>query len=157
MNLSFYRIPVVGGEQETESLNGLLNSVRVLTVDREFVNAGENSYWAICVQFLATSQRQGPSGKKNSIDYREVLSPADFAVYAKLRDLRKVISQREAIPPYSIFTNEQLSQMVQLRTVSKAALSKIDGVGPSRVENYGRAFLDVLTGAFHSSDEQEKK
>ena len=47
--------------------------------------------------------------------------------------------------------------MVQLRTVSKAALSKIDGVGPSRVENYGRAFLDVLTGAFHSSDEQEEK
>ncbi len=43
---------------------------------------------------------------------REVLNEADFAVFARLRHLCKAVSDKEAIPAYSIFTNEQLAAMV---------------------------------------------
>jgi superfamily II DNA helicase RecQ len=48
------------------------------------------------------------------------------------------------VPVYTIFTNEQLAQMVQVRATTKAALEKIAGVGDARIEKYGSRMLDVL-------------
>ena len=60
--------------------------------------------------FGVADKARAATGPK--IDYKEVLNEVDFAVFARLRDLRKVISDKEAIPAYSIFTNEQLAAMV---------------------------------------------
>ena len=62
-------------------------------------------------------------------DYKEILSEPDFAIFAKLRDVRKAIAQSEAVPVYTIFTNEQLAQMVTSKATTRAALAKIDGLG----------------------------
>ena len=83
-----------------------------------------------------------------TIDYKETLSPADFAIFAKLRDVRKAIAQTEAVPVYTIFTNEQLAQMVGSKATDRAALAKIDGVGDARLDKYGPRFLAVLTSAW---------
>ena len=74
---------------------------------------------------------------KNKIDYKDVLKPEEFAVFAKLRDLRKQIAQAEAVPVYTIFTNEQLADMVRAKVTTRAGLGKIDGIGEARVEKYG--------------------
>lgn len=152
MRIDFFCIPVRGGEEETAALNALLNSVRVLTVDREFVADGANSFWSICVQHQAPSQRSTAQPKKPPVDYKEVLSPEDFAVFARLRDLRKQIAAQDAIPPYSVFTNEQLAQMVQRRVTSASGLKEIEGVGDARVEKFGARFLALLSaGASHTN------
>ena len=46
-----------------------------------------------------------------------------------------------------MFTNEQLAEMVQKRTVSAASLREIAGIGEARVEKYGEAFLAILKDA----------
>ena len=92
-----------------------------------------------------------PRGK--SKDYKEILSPDDFAIFAKLRDLRKTIGQAEAIPVYTIFTNEQLAQMIQLRCMNKSELEKVPGVGDGRIGKYGERFLEVLAGTGGLADE----
>jgi superfamily II DNA helicase RecQ len=51
------------------------------------------------------------------------------------------------VPAYALFTNEQLAAMVTRRTRSLEALGAIDGVGKSRVEKYGPAFLAILAAA----------
>ena len=81
---------------------------------------------------------------RGKVDYREVLSPEDFAVFARLRQVRKEIAQAEAVPVYTVFTNEQLAQMVQARATTKAALEKIAGVGDARIEKYGARVLEFL-------------
>ena len=48
-------------------------------------------------------------GGKQRVDYKEVLSPADFALFAKLRDWRKATAEQEGIPVYAVLTNEQLA------------------------------------------------
>jgi hypothetical protein len=49
----------------------------VLVVDRRWVDQGENSFWALCVDYLDSSGGAGPTGKdgaaRNRIDYREKL------------------------------------------------------------------------------------
>ena len=145
MRLEFFTISVHGADDEQQRLNTLLNSVRVLSIDREFVADGPGSFWSICVQYQEPSQRGAPAGKAPAIDYKDVLSPEDFVVFARLRELRKRIATEEAVPPYSVFTNEQLSQMVQRQASSKSALKDINGIGDARIDKYGEAFLKALS------------
>lgn len=147
MPFEFIQIPANGQGSAKEELNRLLRGGRIASVRKEFVAHGEDSFWAFCIEFL-----DGPLGGAKGaaggpkIDYKEVLSEADFAVFSRLRDLRKGLSEKEAIPAYSIFTNEQLAAMVTGKVNSLATMGAIPGVGGARLEKYGAAFLAALTG-----------
>ena len=150
MPFEFIQIPANGQGSAKEELNKLLRNGRIASVKKEFVSNGEDSFWAFCIEFLdgtlgvMDKGRSAPSGPK--VDYKEVLSPEDFGVFARLRDLRKAISDKEAIPAYSIFTNEQLAAMVTGKVDTLTAMGAIPGVGAARLEKYGAAFLASLTG-----------
>jgi superfamily II DNA helicase RecQ len=139
MSLKFFAIPVRDSSSGETEWNAFLSSQRVLAVDRHFVEQGENSFWAICVDYLSPpSGGPGPGGnRKGRIDYREVLPPQEFAVFARLRELRKQLAQAEAVSVYTIFTNDQLAEMVRRRVNRKADLEAITGVGDARVSTYG--------------------
>jgi len=133
MPFEFIQIPANGQGSAKEELNKLLRGGRIASVRKEFVPNGEDSFWAFCIEFLEGSlgvvdKSRSSSGPK--IDYKEVLNEADFAVFAKLRDLRKAISEKEAIPAYSIFTNEQLAAMVTGKVDSLTAMGTIPGMAP---------------------------
>ena len=150
MAYRFFTIPIRSAEAAQAELNGFLRGHRVLSVERRWVDQGESSFWAFCVDYLESSGAPAPPSKdrdgppRNKVDYRERLSPVDFAVFARLRDLRKEIAQTEAVPVYTVFTNEQLAQMVQTRATTKAALETIAGVGDARIEKYGPRVLELL-------------
>lgn len=113
----FSTIPLRDVSSAESELNAFLGSHRVLGVDRQLVDRGANSFWTLCVEYLpGAAGAAAPSfDKKGRIDYREVLPPEDFLVFVKLRDLRKQMAQTEAVPVYTIFTNDQLAEMVRRR------------------------------------------
>jgi len=137
MNYKIFNVPIPDSENETEKMNNFLSGIRIISVQKEIVKTGEASFWSFVIEFY---QEHGNNlaGRKNKIDYREVLSEEDFSVYSTLRELRKQIAETNAVPVYAVFTNEQLSEMVKKRIVSKNALSKITGVGDKKVNAYGR-------------------
>src|SRR4051812_45444895 len=152
MAYRFFTVPIRSAEAAQAELNGFLRGHRVLAVDRRWIDRGEDSAWAFCVDYLESSGCPAPLSRerngqaRNKVDYREVLAPEDFAVYARLRDLRKQIAQAEAVPVYTVFTNEQLAQMVQARATTRAALERVAGVGDGRIEKYGARVLEFLRG-----------
>ena len=103
MPFEFIQIPTNGQGSAKEELNKLLRGGRIASVRKEFVPNGEDSFWAFCIEFLDGQLVTGKSTSGPKVDYKEVLSPVDFAVFSKLRDLRKAIAEKEAIPAYSIF------------------------------------------------------
>ena len=114
MLLRFFTVPIHDGDEAAEELNRFLGAHRIVAIDRQFVQDGPNSAWALCVTYVQASNRP-PSAKRGKIDYREVLSEPDFAVFAQLRALRKTLADKEGVPAYALFTNEQLAEMVQRR------------------------------------------
>jgi superfamily II DNA helicase RecQ len=70
-----------------------------------------------------------------------VLKPQEFEVFSRLRDWRKAVAEKEGVPVYVVLINEQLAQIVQKKTNTKAGLKVIEGVGDARVEKYGDAIL----------------
>jgi superfamily II DNA helicase RecQ len=47
-----------------------------------------------------------------------------------------------------VFTNAQLAKMVESRVQSEQGLAAIEGVGQSKIEKYGRPFIEVCLDAF---------
>ena len=52
MGLRFFTFPLRNGEDAERELNGFLASHKVLSIDRQLVDVGMNSFWAICVDYL---------------------------------------------------------------------------------------------------------
>jgi superfamily II DNA helicase RecQ len=158
--IQFFIVPVQEIGPAQEELNAFLRSHKILAVDRRLVEQGSTSFWCIAIDYLEGAMptsptfgiNRSPTGR-GKVDYRETLKPEDFAVFARLRDLRKLIAQADAVPVYTIFTNEQLAQMVQTRATTKAALEKIAGVGDARIDKYGGRMLDLLGKEWKEADE----
>jgi predicted DNA binding CopG/RHH family protein len=118
MKYRFFSIPAMMPEDMQDDMNRFCTAHRVISIEKQFVQDGERSYWAVCVSYV--EKQAGPlSPRKGNVDYREVLSAADFALFAKLRDLRKRLAEREGVPAYALFTNEQLAQMAQQRELAQ--------------------------------------
>ncbi|EIJ41001.1 ATP-dependent DNA helicase RecQ [Beggiatoa alba B18LD] len=68
----------------------------------------------------------------------------DLILWEALKAKRSDFAQAQNVPPYVIFHDSTLSDMVIHRPDSLQALSRISGVGARKLERYGQSFLNVL-------------
>lgn len=64
-----------------------------------------------------------------------------------LRTLRRNLAQEHSVPPYVIFPDATLLEMLRSKPGSLAEMAQVSGVGARKLERYGMAFLEVLQGA----------
>ena len=62
-----------------------------------------------------------------------------------LRALRSTLAKDEEVPAYVIFPDRTLREMAREQPRTMADLGRIHGVGPTRLERFGKQFLDVLS------------
>lgn len=70
--------------------------------------------------------------------------PADEQLYQKLRGLRLELAKAQSVPPYVIFHDATLMEIVRVRPRSLAALGDVSGVGEAKLERYGPVFLEAV-------------
>ncbi|MDX1367738.1 DNA helicase RecQ [Pseudomonas sp.] len=63
-----------------------------------------------------------------------------------LRALRRKLAEEHAVPPYVIFPDATLLEMLRSKPASLAEMAQVSGVGARKLERYGEAFLEVLGG-----------
>lgn len=68
----------------------------------------------------------------------------DVPLWNALRACRKRLAEEFGVPPYVVFHDATLREMVQQRPMTERTLLKISGVGDSKMERFGDAFLDVI-------------
>lgn len=146
MKLKFFTIPVAASESAEVELNRFLATHRIAGVERQLIVDGAASLWAICVTWIDGEVPAAPAdtAKRGRIDYREILAADEFALYDRLRSLRKQQAEAEGLPPFAVFTNEQLADMIRQRVTTPAGLAAIEGIGEARLSRYGTPFLALL-------------
>ena len=72
------------------------------------------------------------------------VTPEDEPLWESLRELRTRLSREAGVPPYVIFHDATLMEMVRLRPSSPTELLALQGVGEKKLERHGEAFLEVL-------------
>jgi superfamily II DNA helicase RecQ len=127
----------------------------------EWVAAGEDSFQAFCVDYLEGAKGSAPGDRNTGaggrrIDYREILPPEQFALFARLRDVRKEIAEADGVPVFTVFTNEQLAEIVKRGCRTVPDLRRIDGIGEARAGRHGERILKELAQAADAPKGPEK-
>ncbi|MFL5387442.1 MAG: RecQ family ATP-dependent DNA helicase, partial [Myxococcales bacterium] len=73
-----------------------------------------------------------------------VLAGEDGLAFEALRSLRKQIADEQKLPPYVIFHDSTLREMVAAKPRTISDLRRIKGVGDRKLATYGPRFLDAL-------------
>ncbi|WP_438752839.1 DNA helicase RecQ [Pararhizobium sp. O133] len=72
------------------------------------------------------------------------LSGGDQELFQQLRALRASLAKELSVPPYVIFPDTTLIALSKDRPQTRDALLNISGIGQSKLERYGDAFLKVV-------------
>ncbi|MCB1649567.1 MAG: DNA helicase RecQ [Pseudomonadales bacterium] len=72
------------------------------------------------------------------------IADADHTLWEALRECRKQLAIENDVAPYVIFHDASLMDMLHYRPLTEAQFLSISGVGQSKLEKYGAAFLEVI-------------
>ena len=74
----------------------------------------------------------------------ETVAEEDHDLWEALRSCRKQLADDNDVPPYVIFHDSTLRQMAADKPQTTEELLAISGVGHTKLERYGEAFLEVI-------------
>lgn len=161
MKIKFFSVNALEPAEDQVVIDDFCARHRVVSIDKKLLESGPLPFWAVSITYLDASaslkKTDYPVNKKSQIDYQVVLKPEDFAVYTKLRTLRKEISDAEKVPAFALFTNAQIAEMVTSKVITLTALGKLEGVGDSKLEKYGKQFLEILTAELSTEENQSEE
>lgn len=92
------------------------------------------------------SQRAAKSSAGKRPKAELLLTPEGQELFDRLRKRRLELAKQQSVPPYVIFHDKTLVEMAESRPQSLEELSRISGVGSSKLARYGELFLEVLSG-----------
>ena len=78
---------------------------------------------------------------------RTDMSERDHQLFQKLRTLRASIAKEMNVPPYVIFPDTTLTALAKERPTSSSDLLGVPGIGETKRERYGDAFLEAIRAA----------
>ena len=75
------------------------------------------------------------------------LTQGEISLLNALREKRREIARKDAVPAYIVFSDRTLAEMALRRPTSLAAMANVRGVGEMKLERYGEQFLSVIRNA----------
>lgn len=94
---------------------------------------------------LALRKYQLPEKTTKAGNTKQAIRPQDQALWEALRTLRSALANEFGVPPYVIFHDATLLEMVKKRPTTLTALATVSGVGEQKLKRYGQAFVDEVT------------
>ncbi|HAS10007.1 MAG TPA: ATP-dependent DNA helicase RecQ, partial [Acidimicrobiaceae bacterium] len=72
------------------------------------------------------------------------LEGEDLVLFEELRRWRSEVAKRQGGPAFIIFGDAPLKDIAKARPADLRALSRIKGVGPSKLDSYGDDVLEIV-------------
>jgi ATP-dependent DNA helicase RecQ len=118
-----------------DGFGGLLlnESCRLYLRGEEKINLRRDS------KITTTSPRRANLGKN--------IEAEDQGLWNALRSCRKRLAEEQGVPPYVIFHDATLREMLEFRPLTAEQLRSITGVGDSKLKRFGDEFLAVIRTA----------
>ena len=78
---------------------------------------------------------------------RAQVADEDLGLLALLKAKRRSLAEAQNVPAYVVFPDRTLIEMAEKKPATLDQMAGITGVGARKLESYGAAFLEVITGA----------
>lgn len=78
---------------------------------------------------------------------RTQVADEDAGLLSLLKSKRRALAEAQNVPAYVVFPDRTLIEMAERKPATLDQMAGITGVGAKKLESYGAAFLEVITGA----------
>jgi ATP-dependent DNA helicase RecQ len=78
---------------------------------------------------------------------RVVVGEEELPLWNALRECRKRLADENGVPPYVVFHDKTLKDLMAQRPANVREMLLVNGIGQTKAERYGEAFLEVLRSA----------
>lgn len=82
--------------------------------------------------------------RKVTVVRKNSAAPEDSELFEHLRVLRYELAEKQAVPPYVIFSDQTLREMCSILPTDSEQMLTIKGVGQAKVTKYGQLFLAAI-------------
>ncbi|CAM3013943.1 ATP-dependent DNA helicase RecQ [Ectopseudomonas mendocina] len=96
---------------------------------------------------LRREPKPAQAAKASSSAASQLVRGHEREMWEALRSLRRKLAEEHSVPPYVIFPDATLLEMLRSQPSSLSEMAEVSGVGARKLERYGQAFLEVLNGA----------
>lgn len=101
-----------------------------------FIRDG-SPFWTVMIDY-STAKEEIPVKQNNP------LSETERNLQEVLRSWRKEKADSLGYPPYLIFNNKQMFEIIKKLPKTKAELSLMNGFGKKKIESYGNEILKII-------------
>jgi ATP-dependent DNA helicase RecQ len=96
--------------------------------------------------------RRSQARKRSGSSAGPAFAGADEALWNRLKTLRTTLAGEQNVPPYVVFSDKTLSELVNEQPRTDEAFLAIHGVGRKKLEAYGEQFLAVIRAHMQGDD-----
>ena len=149
------KLPVFGAGKDTDtrtwqSVLRQITAAGLVLVDHGGHGAlvlGEGARAVFRHERIVTLRKDRPKKAEDvrrSLQRAVDLPPAEARLFDALRAERSRLARLQGVPPYVIFHDATLKAMAVARPATRAQMIDLPGVGKTKLDHYGEAFLAVI-------------
>ncbi|HFH0610486.1 TPA: DNA helicase RecQ [Enterococcus faecium] len=137
--LSTYGLMKNQSQKETMQLiEYLISNGYLLTVDEEY------PILKVTERGIQVLKGQEAVYRKEPKKVQQLSDEETDTLFEVLRELRTDLASEAGVPPYVVFSDSTLKEMSRIRPSSRLEMLQIKGVGQSKLDKYGEAFLSRI-------------
>ena len=137
--LSTYGLMKNQSQKETMQLiEYLISNGYLLTVN------GEYPILKVTERGIQVLKGQEAVYRKEPKKVQQLSDEETDTIFEVLRELRTDLASEAGVPPYVVFSDSTLKEMSRIRPSSRLEMLQIKGVGQSKLDKYGEAFLSRI-------------
>ena len=141
-HLSTYGLMKNQSQKETMQLiEYLISNGYLLTIN------GEYPVLKVTERGIQVLKGQESVYRKEPKKVQQLSDEETDTLFEVLRELRKDLASEAGVPPYVVFSDSTLKEMSRIRPSSRLEMLQIKGVGQSKLDKYGEAFLSRIKNA----------
>ncbi len=128
-----------------KELNDFVRNKKGVSYQARLIQRNGNYYWSVFLHYEESISSEKDLTFKH--DYEHLM-------YSELKKWRNERAEKEGIPPYIIFTNNQLKEIVISKCKTKESLKNIEGIGEIKSRNYGDDTIDIVKSFLENQDKE---
>lgn len=141
-HLSTYGLMKNQSQKETMQLiEYLISNGYLLTIN------GEYPVLKVTERGIQVLKGQESVYRKEPKKVQQLSDEETDTLFEVLRELQTDLASEAGVPPYVVFSDSTLKEMSRIRPSSRLEMLQIKGVGQSKLDKYGEAFLSRIKNA----------
>jgi superfamily II DNA helicase RecQ len=127
------------------ALGTFLAGKSVISIEKRFFKQNSRFFWTFAIEYETDK-----SGNTKDI---ELDTDGQKGMFLALKEWRNELAAEKGVPPYLLFTNNQLKQIAIKQPMTGEELKNIQMISAKKVQEYGETVLKIISE--NISDEQE--